>query len=130
MADTTQSPVHVKEQVAYALHRAAVASADAAPPVATKAQGINMNGYEEAIIEVLPVTGAGDPVVNIYWWSEAANAWIQDHTLNTFAAVGAGVPWTAVVAVKHRRMFVALTGTLTGGVNVRVAGHRNVVESM
>jgi hypothetical protein len=133
MANTTQSPVHVREHAAYSLHRAAVASADAAPPViatTTKTQGINMAGYEEAIIAVEPITGVGNPAVSIYWWNEASQEWAQDHTLLTFAAAGAGVTWTEVIACKHRRMFVALTGTLTGGVNVRVAGHRNVVESM
>jgi hypothetical protein len=89
-----------------------------------------MAGYEEAIIEVLPITSGGNPAVDIYWWSEAFDGWIQDHTAVSFAAAGAGVEWTATVACKHRRMFVRLSGTLTGGVDVRVAGHRNVVESM
>lgn len=132
MADTTQSPVHVKQQQAFALHRSGIASVDTLPitkAAQPKTTGINMAGYEEAIIEVLPAVGA-DPIVTIYWWSDAFDGWVRDHTLTTFAAVGAGVEWQAVVACKHRRMFVALTGTLTGGVDVRVAGHRNVIEGM
>lgn len=126
---TTQSPRHVKEHnAAPTLHRDAVASADSAPPAQGKASGMNMAGYEEAIIEVIPIAGTGNPAVAIYWWSEAAGAWIADHTPIAYAAFGAGDPWTVVVPVKHRRMFVALTGTLTGGVDVYVAGHRNVVE--
>jgi hypothetical protein len=126
---TTQSPRHIKEHnTSPTLHRDNVLSADATPPTQGKAAGMNMAGYEEAIIEVLPKGASGNPSATIYWWSDAAGAWISDHTPVTFAAAGAGVEWTAVVQCKHRRMFVALGGTFTGGIDVYVAGHRNVVE--
>ena len=106
----------------YGHHRVNVAAADVIANV-PRGRGINMGAYRLANIQVLQTTGSGNPTVNVFFWSEAADAWVRTHTALTLAALGAGVSWEATVECNGRIMFVALTGTLTGGVNVHVSGY-------
>lgn len=134
-ANTTQSPSAINPENPtdkWALHRETVEAADAAPPTDVKAHGMNMLGYEEAVIEVIPLGATANAALSVYWWSEAASAWIQDQTLLTFAAVGANIPWTAIIPARGRRMFVAVTAgvSASNGVDIRVAGHRSIVSGM
>lgn len=126
MADTTQSPVHVKENKAFALHRDGVTSADTIADV-IKARGMAMSGYEEALIEVIP-SGGANPTLGVYFWSEAAGVWLQDETPQVIGPVGVDTLYHALVLVKHRRMFIAVDAIAAGPVSIRVAGHRNVIE--
>ena len=106
----------------YGHHRKAVEVADVLANV-VRAHGINMGGYRAANIQIAPVTGAGNPTVNVYFWSEGKGLFVQQHTPLLFAAVGAGLGWEATVECNGRIMFVGLTGTLTGGVDVHVSGY-------
>jgi hypothetical protein len=105
----------------FALHRESIDANDGAGPHTDVTRGINMDGYEHAIIQVLP--DAGDaPVVEVLFWSPEAGRFVSEHTALTFAAKAAGVPWQAVVPVYGRVMFVQITsGIVAGGDGTKIA---------
>lgn len=126
---TTQSPVNVKEQLPYALHREAVTGVDTISAV-DKKRGMNMVGYQVAIIEVLP-SGGADPTLGLYYWSEAAGLWLQAQTPEVIGPGGVDTPYHRLITtVRQRRIFVAVTAIAAGQVDVRIAGGRPVNESM
>lgn len=127
---TTQSPSHVKDHNEITLHRAAIVAADPVLADIGKRLGMNMAGYEEAIVEIHP-SGGADPAFAVFWWSEHSSTWIADQTPLVIAAAGANVRYTLTIACKHRRMFIRTTAVATPGtVDIRVAGHRNVIEGV
>lgn len=106
----------------YGLHRENIAVVDAGN-ITNKKKGINCGAYRYANIQVVPLTGAGNPTVEVLFWSEKAGKFIKAHTALTKAGIGAGVPYEFTVECNGRIMFVFVTGTLTGGVNVYVSGY-------
>jgi len=105
----------------YGQHRKEVAVADSGS-IDNKKRGINCGSYRVANIQVVPITAAGNPDVEVLFWSEKAGKFIRAHTALTKTGVGAGVPYEFTVECNGRIMFVFVTGTLTGGVDVYVSG--------
>lgn len=126
---TTKSPAHSSEYDKPSLHREGVTSADTIANVSVDA-AMNMATYDEAIIEVRTKNALSQPTITIYWWSPSANVYIRDHTLLTYTGPALNTPFTVTVPCKGRKMFVALSGTLTGGVDIRVTGYRTFVGSV
>jgi len=123
MGSSAESTPGNSPQVApnYGHHRDNVSVADVLANV-KREHGINMGAYRLANVQVVPKTGAGNPTVNVYFWSEAAQAFVRAFTALAFTAVGAGVAWETSINCNGRIMFVELTGILTGGVDVYVSG--------
>jgi hypothetical protein len=104
---------------AYALYREGITSADTIANV-EKIYGCNSSMYKDVHVQVIPASGVTTNVA-IYWWSEQANKFIQEHTAITKASVGAGVPYEFTVEAKGRLFFVAVTAT-DGSVDIAVSG--------
>ncbi len=113
---TKSSPDSAPE---YALHRENVSSADTMSAV-TKAQGCNASMYFYSHIQVIPDAGV-NPNVAVWWWSDEADAFIQEHTPIAKTGVGAGVPYEFTIEPKGRIFFIQIAAT-TGAVNVMVSG--------
>lgn len=90
-------------------------------PEATRRKGLNMSGHRWAHIQVVPDGAGPDPSVAVLWWSEAAGAFIQEHTPIIRAGLGGGVGYEFTVECLGRIMFVAATA-LTGVARVYVSG--------
>ena len=110
----------------YALYREAVAAADVMATV-TKKQGCNAAMYKFAHIQVVPVAGV-NPNVAVWWWSEKAAKFIQEHVAIAKAGVGAGLPYEFTIEPKGRIFFVQVALT-TGAVDILVAGFEHVQGS-
>lgn len=111
---------------AWPLHREAVAAADSLPET-NKARGMNMQGYDTAIVDVIPADGA-NPTVDVLFWSERAGQFVREHTNLQFAGVGVDTPFQFRVEARGRIMFVAVTTIAAGTVSIGVAGARTMVE--
>lgn len=104
----------------YARHRSGVTGADAAI-ITDRKVGINMTEYTHAHIQVIP-TGGANPTVEVLWWSEAANRFIEEHTNISKAGGGVNAPYEFTVDCRGRIMFVRFD-LLTGGTcEVMVSG--------
>jgi hypothetical protein len=127
---TTQSPELSPD---YALHRDGVAAVEldatvrAAGVGYTKKSGMNLASYEHAHIQVIP-SGGANPDVTVWWWSEAASAWVQEHTPLTRAGVGANTPFEFTIQPRGRRFFVSVPTLAAGAVSVYVAGFRTTIQ--
>lgn len=106
MAETTTTS-SIALAPKYSLHRNA-AAADVGP-FATKAHGVNADGYEWAHIQVVPGAGV-DPTATVYWWSVEAAKFIQEHTPIAKAGVGASTPYEFTIEPRGRLFFVSLSG--------------------
>ena len=122
-ANTTQSPELAPK---YALHREDVAAADVIANVA-KGNGMNMETYEKAHIQVAPAGGA-NPSVRVYWWSEELSVFVVDKNLSVVAGEGANTGYEFTVDCRGRRMFVAVTTIAAGTAKVLVSGFRTTVQ--
>lgn len=110
-------------------HRTGVTATDTIANV-TARQGMNMEGYEHAHIQVIP-SGGANPTVQVYYWAPgvgSSGAWIREHTAATFAGVGADTPFGFTVQPRGRKMFVAVTTLAGGSVRIDVAGFRTVTQ--
>ncbi len=105
----------------YALHREDIASPDTMS-VITKKNGCNSSGYEYVHIQVIPATGV-NPNVAVWWWSEIADAFVQENTPITKTGVGAGIGYEFTIQPMGRIFFVQISAT-TGAVNVAVSGFK------
>lgn len=107
----------------YAIHREGVTTVDTIADY-KRGDGINMANYQFAHVQVIPKPASGaDPTATVYWWSEAAGEFIQEHTPLAKAGVGANVPYEFTVECRGRIMFVAITTMAAGEVNyVLVSG--------
>jgi hypothetical protein len=83
---------------------------------------MNMDGHEVANVQVVPEGGA-NPSVSVYWWSDAANAFVQEHVPITKAGVGINTPFEFSVQANGRIMFVAIAAISAGSASVYVSGH-------
>lgn len=80
-----------------------------------------MDGYQFANVQVIP-SGGANPNLEIMWWSEAANQFIQEHTPLTKAGVGIDTPFEFTVECFGRNMFVAVTTLAAGKAEIYVSG--------
>lgn len=104
----------------YAIHRNAIAAPDTIANI-KMAQGVNMSGYTNANIQVVP-SGGANPNVAVYWWSETANKFIQEHTPITKAGIGVDTPYEFTVNCYGRIMFVAVAVIAAGIASVAISG--------
>lgn len=104
----------------YALHRESVTAADVMANVVKK-NGCNAYMYNYAHIQVVPADGA-NPDVAVWWWSEQANAFIQEHTPIAKAGVGANTPYEFSIEPRGRIFFVQVATIAAGNVDVLVSG--------
>lgn len=104
----------------YAHHRADVTAPDVIADV-PRATGINCSNYQSAHIQVVP-SGGADPDVAVYWWSEEAGLFIQEHTPITRSGVGANTGYEFTVECRGRIMLVAVTAIAAGECDVYVSG--------
>lgn len=118
MAEETQGNPYSAPR--YARHRTALTAADAAI-ITNRMVGCNCEGYTHAHIQVIPTSGA-NPTVEVLWWSEVAGRFIEDHTLATYGAKGANVPFELTVECRGRIMFVRADAIAAGTVEVMVSG--------
>ena len=104
----------------YALHRE---GCDAPDVVANlkRGDGINMSHYHTALVQVFP-SALCNPNVAVYFWSEAADAFIEDHTGISYAGKGAGIAYEFSVDARGRIMVVVVTACAAGTVSVAVSG--------
>lgn len=106
----------------YGHHRQNITVADT-PPEDVEAHGVNCADHRYALVQVIPKGAGGNPTATVYFWSETKGEFIAPHTALAYAGKGAGVPYEFDVDVKGRKMFIGLTGTLTGGIDVYVSGY-------
>jgi hypothetical protein len=115
--EPTQSPTHAPE---YAKHRENVTTVDTLP-ITNPDRGMNMLGFITANIQVIP-SGGANPTVQVLWWSEEAQRFVQEHTPISRAGVGADTPFEFSVNAANRRLFVAVTTLAAGAVKIMVSG--------
>ena len=118
MADISANPKLAPD---YALHRSAVTSADSLPET-ERGHGINMASHTTAHIQVVP-SGGADPSVEVLWWSEVAQEFVQEHISIERVGVGVDRPYEFDVDSRGRIMFVAITTIAAGAVDVHVSGY-------
>lgn len=117
MAETQGNPFGAPR---YARHRTGVTAADAAI-IEDRKVGINMTEYTHAHIQVIP-SGGANPTVEVLWWSEVAERFIEDHTLVSKGAKGVNVPFEFTVESLGRIMFVRFDVIAAGTCEVMVSG--------
>lgn len=105
----------------YAPHRRGVAAVDT-PPETEKSHGINGGHYRTAHVQVIP-TGGANPTVEVYWWSETAGEFVQEHTPLQFAGVGADTGFEFTIECRGRIFVVLVTTLAAGSVDIDVAGY-------
>jgi len=110
----------VQQAPKYQLYRDAVTAVDSLP-MADQKQGINLAGYKQAHIQIIP-SGGANPTVAVLWWSEDAGKFIQEQTPITKTGVGANTAYEFTVDARGRIMFVAFTTLASGSCKVAVAG--------
>jgi hypothetical protein len=104
----------------YSLHRDGVAAADVMANVIKK-HGCNAYMYNYAHIQVVPKSGANPDVV-VWGWSEAADAFVQEHTPIAKAGVGADTPYEFTIEPRGRIFFVQVAAIAAGNVDILVSG--------
>lgn len=104
----------------YSLHREAVTAPDVIANVIKK-HGCNASMYNYVHVQIIPTSGA-NPNVAIWWWSEEADLFIQQHTPITYAGVGANTPYEFTVEPKGRIFFVQVAAISAGTVNILTSG--------
>lgn len=114
-------PQFVKKSPEYVKHRSGIIDATTTPPTSVDA-GINMSYFEKALIQVVP-SGGANPTVQVYWWSDAAGKFVQEHTPITKAGVGINTSYEFTVDCHSRIMHVGITlMPAAGSVDVYVSG--------
>lgn len=104
----------------YTKHRTKVTAADSAALTDVKSC-INMDGFADAHVQVIP-SGGANPTVEVLWWSDAASKFIKEQVALTKAGIGADTPYEFTVSAKGRKMLVAVTTIAAGQCDVYVAG--------
>jgi hypothetical protein len=72
-------------------------------------------------VQVVP-SGGANPSVAVFWWSEEAEKFVQEHVALAKAGVGVNAPYEFTVESRGRIMFVAVTAIAAGTVDVYVSG--------
>jgi hypothetical protein len=114
----------MKKAPEYSLHRENITVVDTTSD--NVHHGINSSGFRKVNVQVVARTADANPAASVLFWSEAAGEFIQAHTALDFAAAGTETPFEFVIEPSGRIFFIALTGTLTGGVDVYVSGFDEV----
>jgi hypothetical protein len=116
---------YIKRAPNYTQHRKGITTPDA---VLTNVDlGVNTEHFDKAHIQVVP-SGGANPTVKVYWWSDAASKFIQEHTEISKAGVGVNTPFEFTVDCLGRKMLVAVTVIAAGTTDVYVAGANNSLE--
>jgi hypothetical protein len=103
----------------YNLHRH-VKDANDTLPETSKANGMLMQDYRWANVQVVP-SELADPAVSVLFWSEEAAQFVKPNPAMDFAAKGAGIPWETVIEANGRRMFVAVTAGMAADDEVKIS---------
>ena len=120
-------PVSIERAPEYRLYRTVIAN-DPATPTVKKGDGAQCFRYRKLHIQVIPA-GGDNPVVEVWFWSEEADAFVAQHTALSFAAQGANVPWETTIDVLGRIVFVGVTaGGGTGSTKILLAGADEEIE--
>lgn len=108
----------------FTLHREGIAAVDAADASPTKASsGMNMAGYEKAIIHVVPKTGSPTANIEVLVWSESAGKFVPFATAKTADMPAADTAYTFECVVEGQIIWVRVTGTISSAtVDVLIAG--------
>lgn len=113
----------------WTIHRKKAIAVDPTPIADEESHGVNLAGYEHAVISVKPL-GDSNPHVAVYYWN--GEAFVPPVAkLPVTTGQGAGVPYQIVVPnVLGRTMFVAIrAGTDLGdGAAIEVAGWTQTVR--
>jgi len=115
MADTSTAP---KTAPQYTHYRTVTGAVDTLPET-TKAHGMNAAIFERANIQVVPSDGA-NPTVDVLWWSDEADAFIQEHTNIQKAGIGADTPYEFTIESLGRIFFVAVTSGVAAGQTAKI----------
>lgn len=94
-----------------ALHRTAAAAVDTVIPAVSSA-GINMAGYDVAIIHVVPIAGTPEPDIEVLQWSESAGTFVSFATAKTASAPAANTPYIYQTDVDGGIIWVKVGGTV------------------
>lgn len=80
-------------------------------------KGMNMAGYDTAVIQVVPKTTSGSPApdIEVLSWSEEAGQFVSASTPRTANAPAANTPYEYTCDVFGGVIFVYVTGTLAAG---------------
>lgn len=110
----------------YSIHREGITAADANVSGFVKKHGCNAASYKYAHIQVIP-TSTADPEVTVWWWSDQANSYIQEHTAITKAGAGAATPYEFTINTMGRIFFVQVSALAGAGtVNIMVSGFERI----
>ncbi len=107
----------------YTLYREGLTAVDAVGTLTDRELGINTSSYEDICIQVIPKSGA-NPTVAVYFWSEHAATYVQQHTAISKTGVGATTPHEFTVEAKGRHVFVRVTAITAGSVDIAVSGFK------
>ena len=102
------------------MHRKAVTGTDTLPFTAKK-DGMNMQGYLRANVQVVP-SALSNPTVQVQWWSEAASKFVQEQVPLTKAGVGVNTPYEFTVDCRGRIMMVVVTTQAAGTCDIYISG--------
>jgi len=120
-------PASIERAPNYKLYRTLTAN-DPATPTAKKGSGAQCFRFRKLHIQIVAAGGA-NPAIQVWVWSEEADAFIDLHTALTFAAKGANVSWETTIDVLDRIVFIGATsGADTGTTKILLAGADEEIE--
>lgn len=110
----------------FTLHREKADAIDADEDVPTSlSAGMNMHGYDEAVIQVVPKAGTAiSPNIEVLQWSESAGTFVSFVSAKTASAPAVLTPFVYQCEVFGAIIWVRIAGTMTDDdqVEVLVAG--------
>jgi hypothetical protein len=110
----------------FTLHRVVLDAIDADEDVpASSSAGMNMHGFDQAAIQVVPKEGAANaPSIEVYQWSDTAASFVPFVTAKSATSPAAGTPYTYQCDVFGAIIWVRVKGTMTAGdvTEVLIAG--------
>lgn len=80
-----------------------------------------MSGYGKALIQVVPA-GTANPTINVHYWSEGADRFVKTNDVPDIANYGMGEPFEFTIDCHGRLMYIEVTDTVAGGVDIYVSG--------
>lgn len=109
----TQSP---STAPVFTLHRIVKDAIDTGA-ITDRDLGMNMTGYDTAVIQVVPKTTSGDPEpdIEVLFWSEEAAEFISAATAKSASAPAAKTAYEYTCDVFGAVILVYVTGTLAAG---------------
>ncbi len=123
LLETTHNPTLAP---VYARHRVVEGAIDTDPTTIDERRAMNMASHSHAHVQIIPTNGA-NPDVKVLFWSEAAGRFIDPHPDQaiSFTGQGADVPYEFTFEPRGRKIFIFVTGTVTGNdvVEIQVAGY-------